>query len=232
MSPLLALTEFTDPACPFAWAAEPSRRRIAWLYGDQLEWELRLVGLAERAEEYGQRGFTPELQAAAFRRLFIEYHMPIDTHLRPRMAATVPACRAIVAVRRHAPGLERPLLRALRVLHFSGWLLDEPETLRAAAERAGVEPEDLEAWLAEPGTEAELREDLERARRPIPRALALSHKLAQTDDGWRYTCPSLELERPGDGLRLAVPGFQPLAAYEVVIANPALTPGAVAIRTA
>jgi predicted DsbA family dithiol-disulfide isomerase len=219
MSPLLQITEFTDPGCPFAWSAEPARRRLQWLYGDQVHWDLQMVGLAERPEEYEQRGFTPEKQSASFRRLAGEYHMPIDTRQRPRMAATLPACRAVVAARRRCPGRERALLRSLRVLHFSGRLLDDPETLRAAAERTGIDATELQAWMAEPETEAALQEDLSRARQPHPRALALSHKLAETHDGRRYTCPSLEIVRCSDGTRLAVPGFQPLAAYEVVIAN-------------
>ncbi len=224
MAELLNILEFTDPGCPFAWSAEPARRRLNWLYGDQLQWQLRMVGLAESPREYDQKGFTPERQAASFRRLAREHRMPIDTSARPRMAATVPACRAVVAARRHAPERERTLLRALRVLHFGGSLLDEPRTIVAAAETAGLDPERLELWMQEHETEEQLQRDLERARRPIPRALALSHKLAETDDGRRYTCPSYELERQSDELRLAVAGFQPLAAYEVVIAN--LTPEA------
>lgn len=215
----LQITEFTDPACPFAWSAEPARRRLEWLYGEQIGWELHMVGLAESGHEYEEKGFTPELQASSFRRMAREHHMPMDGSRRPRMAATVPACRAVVAVGRHLPGRERALLRALRILHFSGWLIDEPETILAAAERVEIEPGLLRQWLAEPETEALLRSDLERSRRPTPRALALSHKLAKTDHGRRYTCPSYEIERSSDGLCLAVPGFQPLAAYEVTIAN-------------
>ncbi|MDQ6745150.1 MAG: DsbA family protein [Actinomycetota bacterium] len=215
----LKIVEFTDPACPFAWSAEPARRRLDWLYGDRLAWELCMVGLSEDPRDYEDKGFTPERQASSFRRLAHQHHMPIDSSPRPRMAASVPACRAVVAVRRNAPERERALLRALRILHFSGWLLDDPETLDEAAARAGVEPEQLRGWCEEDGTEELLHQDLKRARDPLPRALALSHKLAETDDGRRYTCPSYEIERTSDEVRLAVPGFQPLAAYEVVIAN-------------
>ena len=56
------------------------------------------------------------------------------------------------------------MLRALRVLHFSGHLLDEPATLAAAAQRVGIDPGDLEGWLAEPETEKLLREDMAEAR--------------------------------------------------------------------
>ena len=214
----IAITEYTDPACPFAWSAEPSRRRLDWLYGDQLSWELRMVGLAERSEDYERKGLTPEKLSHGLSGLAHAHHMPMDTAPRDRVAGTVPACRAVVAARLHAPERERAMLRALRVLHFSGEPLDEPETLHHAAEHAGVEPADLDRWLADPATEAALREDMDRARDPSPGALALVHKLASTDDGGhRYTCPSYELRRDGDAL--SVPGFQPTAAYEVAIAN-------------
>jgi predicted DsbA family dithiol-disulfide isomerase len=215
----LKITEYTDPACPFAWSAEPARRRLDWLYGDQLEWELRMVGLAKDGGVYEDKGFTTERMAASLRNLAQAHHMPMDTSLRPRMAGTVPACRAVVAVRRHQPERERAMLRALRVEHFSGRLLDEPETLAAAARRAGVDPDALGDWLAEPETELLLREDMAASRNPAPSAVALAHKLARHNGGYRYTCPSYEILRLSDGTGLTVPGFQPVAAYEVAVAN-------------
>jgi predicted DsbA family dithiol-disulfide isomerase len=216
----LTITEFTDPGCPFAWSAEPSRWRLRWLYGDQLRWRLRMVGLAETPDVYADKGFTPERQSHSFAQLGARHHMPIDTALRPRMAATVPACRAVVATRLHAPDTEAALLRALRIEHFAGQLLDEPDTIAAAARRAALDPDALQQWIAEPATEERLREDLDEARNPTPAAVALSHKLASTEDGgWRYTCPSYEIDRDRDGASLSVPGFQPTLAYEVAIAN-------------
>jgi predicted DsbA family dithiol-disulfide isomerase len=215
----LTITEYTDPGCPFAWSAEPARWRLQWLYGDQIEWQVRMVGLAEDGSVYEDRGFTAERMSESFRRMSAEHHMPMDTALRPRMAGTVPACRAVVAVRRHQPELEWAMLRVLRVLHFSGHPLDEPATLAAAAECVGIDPSELEAWLAEPETEELLRQDMAEARTPAAGALALAHKLARTETGYRYTCPSYEVTRQRDGASLSVPGFQPLAAYEVAIAN-------------
>jgi predicted DsbA family dithiol-disulfide isomerase len=216
----LTITEFTDPGCPFAWSAEPSRWRLRWLYGDQLRWRLRMVGLAETPDVYADKGFTPERQSHSFAQLGGRHHMPMDTGRRPRMAATVPACRAVVATRLHAPDAEAALLRALRIEHFAGQLLDEPDTIAAAARRAGLDPDALQQWIAEPATEERLREDLDEARHPTPAAVALSHKLASTEDGgWRYTCPSYEIDRDRDGASLSVPGFQPTLAYEVAIAN-------------
>ncbi len=215
----LKISEFTDPGCPFAWSAEPARRRLSWLYGDQLNWQSIMVGLADSPAVYEDNGFTPERQSGSFRKLAGEHHMPIDTSLRPRMAATVPACRAVVAVRRHRPDREPAILRWLRVLHFAGRLLDEPETIDDAARRSAIDPQDLHRWLSEAETEQLLRADLDCSRTPMASAVALSHKLAPAGGGYRYTCPSYEIERLSDGVRMAVPGFQPVAAYEVAIAN-------------
>src|SRR3954466_3669509 len=104
----VCITEYTDPGCPWAYSAEPFRRRLSWLYGARLEWRLRMVGLAESPEEYVDRGFTPERQSSAFSTIAREHGMPIDTSVRPRMAATVPACRAVVAAKLHAPARAPP----------------------------------------------------------------------------------------------------------------------------
>jgi predicted DsbA family dithiol-disulfide isomerase len=219
----VCITEFTDPGCPWAWSAEPFRRRLSWLYGDRLEWRVRLVGLAESPDDYDARGFTPERQAEAFSTIARRHGMPIDTSVRPRMAATLPACRAVVAARVHAPGAMRTLLRRLRMRHFSGELLDEPATLAGAATDAGIDPGDLERWMADERVESELRRDMAAAREPMNAARVLDHKLANWSGGRRYTCPSYEIVRVADGTRVSVPGFQPFAVYDVITAN--LVPG-------
>ena len=136
----VCITEFTDPGCPWAWSAEPFRRRLAWIYGDAVEWRTSMVVLAEDPREYEEKGFTPQRQSQSFKRISAEHGMPIDTRERPRMSATAPACRAVVAARLHAPDDERALLRSLRVRHFSGELLDEPATIAGAAADAGSTP--------------------------------------------------------------------------------------------
>jgi predicted DsbA family dithiol-disulfide isomerase len=215
----VCITEYTDPGCPWAYSAEPFRRRLSWLYGERLEWRLRMVGLAESPEEYVDRGFTPERQSSAFSTIAREHGMPIDTSLRPRMAATVPACRAVVAAKLHAPDRARRLLRRLRVRHFSGQLLDERQTIADAATDAGIDPGELERWTAGEDVEAALRDDMTAARDPIQAARVLDDKLANWSGGRRYTCPSYEIVRVSDGVKLAVPGFQPFAVYDVVTAN-------------
>jgi predicted DsbA family dithiol-disulfide isomerase len=217
------VTHITDPGCPWAYSAEPFRRRLNWLYGDALEWRVVMVGLAESPSEYLDRGFTPERQSRAFASIARDHGMPIDTSVRPRMAATVPACRAVVAARLHAPERMRALLRFLRVRHFSGDLLDDPDTIAGAARDAGIDASDLDRWLPEDAVEEALREDMVSARHPIAAARVLDAKLANWSGGRRYTCPSYEIVRAADGVRIAVPGFQPFAVYDVVTAN--LVPG-------
>src|SRR3954452_2047372 len=143
----VCITEFTDPGCPWAWSAEPFRRRLSWIYGDALEWRTAMVVLAEDPREYEEKGFTPERQSQSFKKISAEHGMPIDSRERPRMAATAPACRAVVAARLRDPEQERPLLRRLRVRHFSGDLLDEQTTIAGAASDIGLDPDELQTWM-------------------------------------------------------------------------------------
>jgi predicted DsbA family dithiol-disulfide isomerase len=222
-APDVCITEFTDPGCPWAWSAEPFRRRLQWLYGDALDWKRRMVVLADDPQEYVDKGFTPEMLSEGFRTIGRDHGMPMDTSLRPRMAATAPACRAVVAARLHAPSAEDALLRAFRVRNFAGQLLDEPAMLEGAAADAGLDAGELRAWMQDEAVETALDEDRAVAREPMPAARVLDSKLANWSGGRRYTCPSLEIARRSDCVRIAVPGFQPFAAYDVVLAN--LVPG-------
>lgn len=214
----LTITEFTDPACPFAYSAEPGRLRVNWLYGDQIEWRVLMVGLADSPEVYLDAGFTPERQASAHTEMAARWGMPFDLSVRPRMSATVPACRAVVAARLNAPERAWLLLRALRVRGMAGALFDEPEAIAAAAADAGIDPVELARWIEEPATAEALAADMDEARHPSPAALALDHKLAGWEGGRRYTCPSYEIGA-AHGPSLSAPGMQPAAVYEALIAN-------------
>ena len=216
---MLHIEVFTDPGCPFAWSAEPHARRIEWLYGDQLEITSRMVVLSERSEDYLEKGFDPPKQAIAMGRIRDRYGMPIDASERPRMTATIHACRAFVAARRHAPEQAEALLRRLRVHHLAlADMIDEPDVIAAAATEAGIDPSDLARWMDEEGTESALREDARAARSPLPAAAHLDHKLAGPSEERRYTCPSWAVHRDGRP-SLVAPGFQPVEVYEALIAN-------------
>jgi predicted DsbA family dithiol-disulfide isomerase len=219
----VTITEFTDPACPFAFSAEPFRWKLDWLYGDKIAWDVKLVGLSDDPDALVAKGFTPEMLASGMKRIADEHHMPIDTRPPERMAASVPACLAVVAARLHAPEQMRALLRALRVRTFSGEILDAQETIDGAARDAGIDPAALAQWMAGEDVRAALDEDMAAAREPSAAALALDARLADWSGGRRYTCPSYELSRDADGLELSAPGFQPFRVYDVITAN--LMPG-------
>jgi len=136
------------------------------------------------------------------------------------MTATVHAARAVVAARVRAPDRAGALLRRLRVHHMGGDLIDEQEVIDAAATEAGLDADRLWAWTKEAEVERQLREDMLAARTPLPAARALDHKLGGPAEERRYTCPSLVFHVEGRDA-LVAPGFQPVAAYEVLLANAA-----------
>ena len=206
----LEITHFTDPACPFAFSAEPVRQRLRWHYGDQLMWRTRMIVLTlEPGEAEKLAHGAPNLQRI--------HGMPIDPVPYARPASSEPACRAVVAARLHAPGSEERLLRRLRVRVMQQGLLDDPELIGAAARDAGLDPAELAEWCTRDDVEAALQADVEAARNPHPAARALDHKLGGPPSHRRYTAPSYELRH--EGATVAVPGFNPAEAYEVAIAN-------------
>jgi 2-hydroxychromene-2-carboxylate isomerase len=205
----LEVTLFTDPACPFAFSAEPIRRRLRWHYGEQLIWRTRMIvltlepGEAERLAEG-----APNLQR--------RFGMPIDPAPYTRTASSEPACRAVVAARMHAPGTEDALLRRLRVRVMLNGLLDDPELIGGAARDVGLDPAELASWCAQDDVNAALQADIAAARDPAPAARALDHKLGGPRGERRYTAPTYEF---GPGRQVVVPGFNPIEAYETAIAN-------------
>jgi predicted DsbA family dithiol-disulfide isomerase len=221
MAAELTITEYTDPACPWAFSAEPFRWKLNWMYGDQLTWDVRLVGLSDDTEAMLAAGFTPEVLSGAYAKISAEHGMPIDTSVRERLSASIPACRAAVAAKLNAPEQMRALVRALAVRNFRGELLDAPQTINGAAADIGLDPAALRAWMEEPATQAALDEDMAAARQPTPAARVQDERLANWSGGRRYTCPSYELQ--SNGSQLSAPGFQPFRVYDMATAN--LAPG-------
>jgi predicted DsbA family dithiol-disulfide isomerase len=208
----LEITLFTDPACPFAFSAEPIRQRLRWHYGDQLRWRTRMIVLTlEPGEAERLAQGAPGLQRM--------YGMPIDPAPLARPASSEPACRAVVAARIHAPGTDERLLRRLRMRTMVGWLLDDPATIAAAARDVGLDPDELARWSESAEVHAALQSDSAAARAPAAAARALDHKLGGPRAARRYTAPSYEIAVPGvDGI-FAIAGYNPIEAYEVAIAN-------------
>ena len=208
----LEITHFTDPACPFAFSAEPARFRLRWHDGDALAWTTRMIVLTrEPGEAEKLAEGAPNLQR--------KFGMPIDPAPYPRPASSEPACRAFVAARLNAPEAAETLLRRLRVRTMLGGLLDDPALIAAAARDAGLDPERLTAWCGSEEVALELGADITAARTPTRAARALDHKLGGPREERRYTAPSYEIARAEDGVSISVPGFNPVEAYETAIAN-------------
>jgi len=202
----LAVELFTDPACPFAFSAEPVRLRLRWHYGDGLHWTVKMIVLTR---EPGEAEKLAE-GAAGLQKL---YGMPIAPVAYARPASSEPACRAVVAARLHSPDRAEALLRRLRVRVMQAGLLDDPELIDGAATEAGLDPAMLQAWCASGEVAGALEADATAAREPSPAARALDHKLGGPPGQRRYTAPTYVI----DGVTVA--GFNPVEAYEAAIAN-------------
>ena len=117
---------------------------------------------------------------------------------------------------------------AFRALQF-GWMttslvLDEPEDIAAALARVeGLDVAAIVGALRDPDVERAYEADRAEARTAEGSPTAFQGKAAQTDGPVRFTAPSLIFEQ--DGRRLEAGGFQPVEAYDALIANldPTLT---------
>jgi 2-hydroxychromene-2-carboxylate isomerase len=212
-------TLYTDPACPWAYSATPALTVLRWRYRDQLDWRLVTIGLREQAGEPSST-HPPAREAAMLRRFRERYGMPITAAPRAPRLATARACRAIVAARLAHPGREFAVQRALAFAWFnSSVLLDEDQGIAAAL--AGVEGIDAAALVAALDSDAvaaAYAADRAEARSAAGGATEFQGKAAISDGLVRYTAPSVIFEA-ADGRALEAGGFQPLEAYDVLIAN-------------
>jgi len=215
---MIDVTHFTDPGCPWAYSASPAHATLRWRYGGQLRWTLVMIGLTEDAAQYAARGYTPTRSARGYER-FRRFGMPFQITPKARLSATSPGCRAVVAVRLTAPPLEEVALRALQLAQFTTTgTLDDPDTLRSAlAAVDGLDADAIVGRIDDPEVVAAYETDRGRARTAAGSPTEFQSRAANTDGAVRYTAPSLVFAR--DGQRLEAGGFQPVEAYDVVIAN-------------
>ena len=179
---------FTDPACPWSWALEPTVRRLAHDYGQSLSVTYVMAGMAR---EFGDAGslVRESLEAGA------ASGMPVDPRLWFEGApkSSYPACIAVKAASEQ--GDPAPYLRRLR----EGFLcrrrrLDGAEALLEEARVTGGL--DLDRFRIDLSSHAVLEAfgaDLERAR-----AVATEH---HAEGAKRVTLPSLEFHSGDGGVR-------------------------------
>jgi predicted DsbA family dithiol-disulfide isomerase len=216
---MIDATLYSDPACPWAYSENPALRVIEWRYRDQLKWRLVLVGLTEDASQYERRGHTPLRGALGQPRFRGRYGMPFAPAPKPRLSATSRACRAVVAARILHPGSEWRVFRALQLANFTSPLVLDDDAQLADVLRVlpGIDPHEVVARIDAPDVVEAYDRDRREARSAQGSAAELQGKTATTDGPVRFTAPSVALE--ADGRRLVAGGFQPVEAYDVLIAN-------------
>jgi predicted DsbA family dithiol-disulfide isomerase len=216
----IVATHFTDPGCPWAYSARPAHARLVWRFGEQIEWRLVMIGLAERAEDYEARGYRPNRHAFGWRVFQERFGMPFAFPVKQRVAGTSRACRAIVAAREQDPALGEAALRALQLMQFtSARLLDSDDDLRATlATVAGLDADAIVGRIEDPGVVASYEGDRTLARSAEGSPTHAQGRFATTDGPVRYTAPSVIFEH-AEGRRIEVGGFQPFEAYDTALAN-------------
>jgi 2-hydroxychromene-2-carboxylate isomerase len=215
----LAATHYSDPGCPWAYSANPALSVLRWRYGAGIEWRLVTIGLTEHGSQYEKRGYTPVKSARGYRS-FRRFGMPFSTQPRRRIPGTSRACRAIVATRLHQPEAEFAVFRALQLGWFTTPLvLDEDADIATALERVpSLDVQAIVGAIDDPAVVSAYEADRAETRTAEGGPTHFQGKAANTDGKVRFTAPSVVFEAP-DGRRLEAGGFQPVEAYDVLIAN-------------
>ena len=215
---MISATLYNDPGCPWAYSEIPALTVLEWRYGKQLRWRLVLIGLTEKASQYEARGYTP-LRGALGRLAFRRYGMPFAPAPKARVSATARACRVAVAARLAQPGSEWAVFRALQLANFNTSLLldDDAQLAEVLHALPGIDADQIISWLDSPEVSEAYERDRAEARTAAGSAAELQGKTATTDGPIRFTAPSVVLE--SDGKRIVAGGFQPVEAYDVLIAN-------------
>jgi protein-disulfide isomerase-like protein with CxxC motif len=214
----IEVTFISDPGCPWGYSASPSLAALQWRYGPRLTWRLVTIGLADDASGYEARGYDPIMMGQRME-MFRQFGMPFTVGPRARLTGTGRACKALQAVRIISPGAE---ITAFRALQF-GWfttrmLMDEDDNIATALARVpGLDVDAVMGLLDDPAVDAAYQADKAEARTAAGSPAEFQGKAANTDGAVRYTAPSL-IFSAGDRT-LEAGGFQPMEAYDVIVAN-------------
>jgi 2-hydroxychromene-2-carboxylate isomerase len=215
----ISTTLFNDPACPWGYSANPALSVLRWRYRDQLDWRLAVIVLREDTVAREMNGYNPVRQARGARMFRDRFGMPIAAQAKERLVPTGRVCRALVATRLAHPGREFAAMRALQFAWFnSPDLLDQDDAIERALETVdGINPQAVVKAMDAPAVTAAYEADKAEARTAAGGATEFQGKHATDGELVRYTAPSVIFER--DGERLECGGFQPLEAYDVLLAN-------------
>jgi predicted DsbA family dithiol-disulfide isomerase len=157
------VTYYTDPACPWSWAAEPGLRRLQAEFGAVLAITYVMGGLAREFHKPLET-MRHVMDAAG------ESGMPVDPRVwldsPPR--SSYPACLAVKAAAEQ--GLDGPYLRIVReAMMAQRRAMDTPDALIDAARRTpGLDVERFAIDLRSNAITEAFGADIERARAAAP----------------------------------------------------------------
>jgi putative protein-disulfide isomerase len=187
---------FTDPGCPWSWAAEPALRRLMQEFGAEVSWSWLMVGLS-REIPADTRGLALHWLGVADRS-----GMPIDPLLwkESPIASTYPACMAVKAAAEQGEGAATRYLRVVREgLMCLRRKLDSTEALVEAAREAGLNVERFRVDLGSHAIVEAFGADLEEAR-AVPDEARSAGQVVEAEGGERVSIPSALLVGE-DGVR-------------------------------
>src|SRR5438105_220603 len=119
---MVTVTYYTDPACPWSWAAEPIVRKLMVEFGEALEWRYVMGGLARDWAEAvaAPSNGSKELVHGRLVRRWLEVTDLTDVPLDPLLwveapiETSYPACMAVKAATEQAYDDGYRYLRGLR----------------------------------------------------------------------------------------------------------------------
>jgi hypothetical protein len=145
--------------------------------------------------------------------------MPFSAVPKARLSATSRACRAVIAARLSQRGSEWRVFRALQLANFTTPLVldDDAQLADALRKLPGVDADAIVARIDAPDVVEAYNADRNESRAAAGSAAELQGKTRGTDGPVRFTAPSVVFAQ--NGTRLIAGGFQPVEAYDVLVAN-------------
>src|SRR5512139_3001958 len=206
---------YTDPACPWSWAAEPALRRLMWEFEGDLEFAWVMGGLARRygreyRDEEGGIGNGPDCFAdliSHWLEVAANGLMPTDPRVwtESPLTSTYPACQAVKAAAEQGWEGGYRYLRVLREgIMFERRKLDHADALIAAAGPARIDRDRFEVDLRSHAITEAFGGDLDEVRNPPEEALEAG-AVRRTEGHERLSFPSA-LFTGEDGSRRGVWG--------------------------
>jgi predicted DsbA family dithiol-disulfide isomerase len=191
---------YTDPACPWSWAAEPALRRLMWTFEGELEFVWVMGGLARRygseyRDEEGRIGEGPDCFAdliSHWLKVAADGRMPTDPRIwtESPLTSTYPACQAVKAASEQGWEAGYRYLRRLREgIMFERRKLDHLDSLIAAAGPAHIDRERFELDLRSHAITEAFGADLDEVRNPPPEAREAG-AVRRTEGNERISFPS------------------------------------------